>query len=160
MNHLSGVDGRVPFSECEEEAILRVVKLRTVWPISDNTAPASLVLPGMSTKSAANMSTKSSGAHIGIQGYRGRGFHEKKLYEKSPTKLLKLSTSPDSDTETSRSVSPPTSTLSRLLLMCPAPNLDLPFGALPDFTEVARLLPHAYQAVVGLKVSQSEFVFE
>ncbi|KAH9260684.1 hypothetical protein BASA81_001151 [Batrachochytrium salamandrivorans] len=52
-NHLSGVDGRCPFTEEEEEAILKVVRRKERWPCFG---------PNIS---------------IGHTGFRSKGYHEK-----------------------------------------------------------------------------------
>jgi hypothetical protein len=52
-NHLSGVDGRLPFTKQEEEAILQVVRIKQHWPC----------FPHLS---------------IGLTGYRSKGYYEKR----------------------------------------------------------------------------------
>jgi hypothetical protein len=58
-NHVSGTDGRSPFSPEEERAILQVLRLKQRWPC----------VPGHLT--------------IGVLGFRTKGYHEK-LAEAEP----------------------------------------------------------------------------
>jgi hypothetical protein len=52
-NHLAGVDGRVPFEEAHEKAILRLLRRKVRWPCF------------------------SEGIDVGRTGFRSEGYHEK-----------------------------------------------------------------------------------
>jgi hypothetical protein len=69
-NHLSGVDGRSPFSVEEERAILQVLREKRKWPCC-----------------------ASGHITIGVTGFRSHGYHEKRLKtgeDITPFKKLKL----------------------------------------------------------------------
>lgn len=53
LGHVTGVDGRVPFNQEEEVAVLRVVRIKQPWPLKENESK------------------------LGLSGFRGKGFHEK-----------------------------------------------------------------------------------
>lgn len=55
-NHVSGVDGRSPFTKLEEEAVLKILRRKKRWPCFAN----------------------QSHLNYGQVGYRSRGFHEKR----------------------------------------------------------------------------------
>ena len=57
-SHLTAVDGRAPFSEAEEAAILHVLRRGTPWPCFDE-----------------------SEVRFGCTGFRARGYHEKRKYQ-------------------------------------------------------------------------------
>ncbi|KAH9253297.1 hypothetical protein BASA81_008648 [Batrachochytrium salamandrivorans] len=53
LGHVTGVDGRVPFNQEEEAAVLLVVRIKQPWPLKENASK------------------------LGLSGFRGKGFHEK-----------------------------------------------------------------------------------
>ena len=57
--HLTGSDGRVPFTEQEEQAILRVVRSNKPWPAFQDCDPQSAI------------------SKLGTKGFRPLGYHEK-----------------------------------------------------------------------------------
>jgi len=56
--HITSSDGRRPFTEAEEDAVLEVVRAKRVWPAFKGTASS-----------------------IGIKGFRSYGYHEKLRYK-------------------------------------------------------------------------------
>ena len=58
--HITSSDGRRPFTEAEEEAVLEVVRAKRVWPAFKGTTSS-----------------------IGIKGFRSYGYHEKLRYKLS-----------------------------------------------------------------------------